>query len=80
MENLQRQIDEILARVNAIDNKIENKQDKVELGLISVTNGKIMIELLLDEKLFNDNDLERLQKIAEDLQLLMLDIEKKIGE
>ena len=78
MENLQRQIDEILARVNAIDNKIENKQDKTELGLISITNGKIMIELLLDEKLFNDNDLERLQKIAEDLQLLMLDIEKKI--
>lgn len=78
MENLQRQIDEILARVNAIDNKIEGKQDKAELGLISITNGKIMIELLLDEKLFNDNDLERLQKIAEDLQVLMLDIEKKI--
>ena len=78
MENLQRQIDEILARVNAIDSKIENKQDKAELGLISITNGKIMIELLLDEKLFNDNDLERLQKIAEDLQLLMLDIENKI--
>lgn len=78
MENLQRQIDEILARVDAIDNKIENKQDKTELGLISITNGKIMIELLLDEKLFNDNDLERLQKIAEDLQLLMLDIENKI--
>ena len=78
MENLQRQIDEILARVNAIDNKIEGKQDKTELGLISITNGKIMIELLLDEKLFNDNDLERLQKIAEDLQLLMLDIENKI--
>lgn len=78
MENLQRQIDEILARVNAIDNKIEGKQDKAELGLISITNGKIMIELLLDEKLFDDNDMERLQKIAEDLQLLMLDIEKKI--
>lgn len=78
MENLQRQIDEILARVNAINSKIENEQDKVELGLISITNGKIMIELLLDEKLFNDNDLERLQKIAEDLQLLMLDIENKI--
>ena len=78
MENLQRQIDEILARVNEIDNKMGNKQDKTELGLISITNGKIMIELLLDEKLFNDNDLERLQKIAEDLQLLMLDVEKKI--
>lgn len=78
MENLQRQIDEILARVNEINNKIENEQDKVELGLISMTNGKIMIELLLDEKLFNDDDLEKLQKIAEDLQLLMLDIEKKI--
>ena len=78
MENLQRQIDEILARVDAIDNKIEGKQDKTELGLISITNGKIMIELLLDEKLFDDNDLERLKKIAEDLQLLMLDIETKI--
>ena len=78
MENLQRQIDEILARVDAIDNKIEGKQDKAELGLISIANGKIMIELLLDEKLFDDDDMERLQKIAEDLQLLMLDIEKKI--
>ena len=74
MENLQRQIDEILKRMDALD----NKENKVELGTISIVNGNIKLELLLDEKLFDDNDLGRLQKIAEDLQLLMLDIEKKI--
>lgn len=83
MENLQRQIDEIVKRVGEIDNKMNNlkqrKEDKVELGLISITNGKITLELLLDEKLFDDNDMDRLQRIAEDLQSLMLDIEKKIG-
>lgn len=83
MENLQRQIDEIVKRVGEIDNKMsdlkQRKEDKVELGLISITNGKITLELLLDEKLFDDNDIDRLQRIAEDLQSLMLDIEKKIG-
>lgn len=82
MENLQRQIDEIVKRVGEIDNKMndlkQRKEDKVELGLISITNGKITLELLLDEKLFDDNDMDRLQRIAEDLQSLMLDIEKKI--
>ena len=74
MENLQRQIDEILKRMDALD----NKENKTELGTISIVNGNIKLELLLDAKLFDDNDLGRLQKIAEDLQLLMLDIEKKI--
>lgn len=74
MENLQKQIDEILKRMDALD----NKENKTELGTISIVNGNIKLELLLDEKLFDDNDLGRLQKIAEDLQLLMLDIEKKI--
>lgn len=82
METLQRQIDEIVKRVGEIDNKMndlkQRKEDKVELGLISITNGKITLELLLDEKLFDDNDMDRLQRIAEDLQSLMLDIEKKI--
>ena len=83
MENLQRQIDEIVKRVGEIDNKMsdlkQRKEDKVVLGLLSITNGKITLELLLDEKLFDDNDIDRLQRIAEDLQSLMLDIEKKIG-
>lgn len=74
MENLQKQIDEILKRMDALD----NKENKTELGTISIVNGNIKLELLLDEKLFDNNDLGRLQKIAEDLQLLMLDIEKKI--
>ena len=74
MENLQRQIDEILKRMDDLD----NKGNKTELGTISIVNGNIKLELLLDAKLFDDNDLGRLQKIAEDLQLLMLDIEKKI--
>jgi hypothetical protein len=74
MENLQRQIDEILKRMDDLD----NKENKTELGTISIVNGNIKLELLLDAKLFDDNDLGRLQKIAEDLQLLMLDIEKKI--
>ena len=82
MENLQRQIDEIVKRVGEIDNKMndlkQRKEDKMELGLISITNGKITLELLLDEKLFDNNDMDRLQRIAEDLQSLMLDIEKKI--
>ena len=74
MENLQRQIDEILKRIDDLD----NKENKTELGTISIVNGNIKLELLLDAKLFDDNDLGRLQKIAEDLQLLMLDVEKKI--
>ena len=83
MENLQKQIDEITKKINAIDVKMEDLEqrkqaDKVDLGVISITNGKVTLELLLDEKLFDDKDMERLQGVAEELQLLLIDIEKKI--
>ena len=84
MENLQKQIDEITKKINAIDVKMEDLEqrkqaDKVDLGVISITNGKVTLELLLDEKLFDDKDMERLQGVAEELQLLLIDIEKKIN-
>ena len=43
MENLQRQIDEILKRMDDLD----NKENKTELGTISIVNGNIKLELLL---------------------------------
>lgn len=86
MENLQKQINEIVDKINAINSKMENlekgkeDEDRIDLGAISIVDGKVRLELLLDQSLFDEEDMKKLQKIAEDLQLLMLEIEKKMNK
>ena len=81
--DLDKQIQDITNKINAIGKKLEKiennkKEDKEPIGMISLIDGYINIELLLDEKLFDEEKMEKLQDIANQLQDLMLEVQKGV--
>lgn len=80
MEN-EKKIIEINEKIAEIDRKLEKlnkKEDKEPIGMISLINGYVNIELLLDEKLFDEEKMKKLQDIANQLQDLMLEVQKEL--
>ena len=74
---------EIDEKIAEIDKKLEKlnankKEDKEPIGLISLIDGYINIELLIDEKLFDEEKMNKLQDIANQLQDLMLEVQKGV--
>ena len=74
---------EIDEKIAEIDKKLEKlnankKEDKEPIGLISLINGYVNIELLIDEKLFDEEKMNKLQDIANQLQDLMLEVQKGV--
>ena len=80
IENKIMKIDEKIAE---IDKKLEKlnanaKEDKTPIGMISLINGYVNIELLLEEELFDEEEMNKLQDIANQLQELMLEVQKGV--
>ena len=80
IENKIMKIDEKIAE---IDKKLEKlnanaKEDKTPIGRISLINGYVNIELLLEEELFDEEKMNKLQDIANQLQELMLEVQKGV--
>ena len=71
IEKLNRELDEIQA------NLIEN-QDKQDLGLISIVDDTLKIQLLIDKDLFNEEDINELTEIANNLQLLIIKVAERV--
>ena len=69
------EIDEKIAEIDKKLEKLNKKEDKEPIGLISLINGYINIELLIDEKLFDEEKMNKLQDIANQLQDLMLEVQ-----
>lgn len=82
MEN-ENKIIEIDKKIAEIDRKLEKlnkKEDKEPIGMISLINGYVNIELLIDEKLFDEEKMNKLMDIANQLQELLLEIQKGVEE
>ena len=82
IENKIMKIDEKIAE---IDKKLEKlnanaKEDKTPIGMISLINGYVNIELLLEEELFDEEEMNKLQDIANQLQELMLEVQKGVED
>ena len=82
IENKIMKIDEKIAE---IDKKLEKlnanaKEDKTPIGIISLINGYVNIELLLEEELFDEEKMNKLQDIANQLQELMLEVQKGVED
>lgn len=82
IENKIMKIDEKIAE---IDKKLEKlnanaKEDKIPIGMISLINGYVNIELLLEEELFDEEKMNKLQDIANQLQELMLEVQKGVED
>ena len=80
MEN-ENKIIEIDKKIAEIDRKLEKlnkKEDKEPIGMISLINGYVNIELLIDEKLFDEEKMNKLMDIANQLQELLLEVQKGV--
>lgn len=82
IENKIMKIDEKIAE---IDKKLEKlnantKEDKTPIGMISLINGYVNIDLLLEEELFDEEKMNKLQDIANQLQELMLEVQKGVED
>lgn len=86
MENLEKLIQEIDKRINAIDGELEilkqrkeESKDKIELGIISLLNdGNLHLELLMDKKWFDEQDMKDLSEAVGDIQKVLLKVQEKI--
>ena len=72
------ELDEKIAEIDKKLEKLNKKEDKEPIGLISLINGYINIELFIDEKLFDEEKMNKLQDIANQLQDLMLEVQKGV--
>ena len=82
IENKIMKIDE---KITEIDKKLEKlnantTEDKTPIGMISLINGYVNIELLLEEELFDEEKMNKLQDIANQLQELMLEVQKGVED
>lgn len=86
MENLEKSIQEINKRINAIDGELEilkqrkeESKDKIELGIISLLNdGNLHLELLMDKKWFDEQNMKDLSEAVGDIQKVLLKVQEKI--
>ncbi len=86
MENLEKLIQEIDKRINAIDGELEilkqrkeESKDKIELGIISLLNdGNLHLELLMDKKWFDEQNMKDLSEAVGDIQKVLLKVQEKI--
>lgn len=86
MENLEKSIQEINKKISAIDGELEilkqrkeESKDKIELGIISLLNdGNLHLELLMDKKWFDEQNMKDLSEAVGDIQKVLLKVQEKI--
>lgn len=85
MNELEKKIQDLANQIKVIDQKVERieqnkkeRENEIPLGMISIVDGNIKMELLLDENLFNEEDMKELEKIAVDMQNLILKVQERI--
>lgn len=85
MNELEKKIQDLANQIKVIDQKVERieqnkkeRENEIPLGMISIVDGNIKMELLLSEELFNEEDMKELEKIAIDMQNLILKVQERI--
>lgn len=85
MNELEKKIQDLANQIKVIDQKVERieqnkkeRENEIPLGMISIVDGNIKMELLLSEELFNEEDMKELEKIAVDMQNLILKVQERI--
>lgn len=78
MENLDKEIKEVEAKLEELKQKREERKNQLNIGMISITDDRLKLELLLNAEDFSEEHIERLTKITNDLQDLLLDVYKEV--
>ena len=78
MENFDKEIQEIEEQLEELKRKREERKKQVDIGVVSIIDDRLKLELLLNEDDFSEEHIERLTKITNELQELLLDVYKEV--
>ena len=76
MENLDKEIKEVEAKLEELKQKREERKNQLNIGVISIADDRLKLELLLNAEDFSEEHIERLTQITNDLQNLLIDVYK----
>ena len=84
MEDLNKELEQITNEISNIDKRLDElakrqmeREEEIPFGLFSIINNVVKLELLMDVDLFKEEDLKKLEGIANDMQLLLIEIQKR---
>lgn len=84
MEDFEKQMQEINEEIEEIDRKIEEiakkqleRKDGIPFGLFSIVDNVVKLELLMDVDLFREEELKKLEDIANSMQEILITIQKR---
>jgi hypothetical protein len=78
LTKINKQIEELNKELDVIQANLIENENKEELGLISIVDDALKIELLIDKDLFNEEDINELTEIANQLQLLIVRVAERV--
>ena len=80
MENFDKEIKEIEEQLEELKRKREERKNQIDIGVVSIIDDRLKLELLLNADDFSEEHIERLTKIANELQELLLDVYKNVNK
>ena len=78
MENFDKEIQEIEEQLEELKRKREERKNQIDIGIVSIIDDRLKLELLLNADDFSEEHIERLTKITNELQELLLDVYKEV--
>ena len=80
MENLDKEIQEIENQLEKLKQRQKERKEQTDIGVVSIIDDRLKLELLLNADDFSEEHIERLTKIANELQELLLDVYKDVNK
>ena len=84
MEDLNKELEQITEEINAIDKRLDkilqeqiNENEEIPFGLFSIVNNNVKLELFIDENLFEEDELNKLEQIANIMQEVLISIHQR---
>ena len=81
MEDLNKELEQITEEINAIDKRLDkilqeqiNENEEIPFGLFSIVDNNVKLELFIDENLFEEDELNKLEQIANIMQEVLISI------
>ena len=78
MENFDKEIQEIEEQLEELKRKREERKNQIDIGVVSIIDDRLKLELLLNANDFSEEHIEKLTKITNELQELLLDVYKEV--
>ena len=77
MNELENKIKELDKKIAEVKLREEEREESIPFGLISIVDNNLKLELLMNQDLFEEEDLKELEDILNNLQKLVIKISQR---